>query len=603
VDKLCSYNHEQQPKHEYMGKIIKEKARKSLPVFIILCLVNLFFAGFSFNLNLDFANIHKEGLINMAMEAQADNASTTVNVQNAPPWFTTAPAENPSSTSTNPVNVGGSIGFEGTASDGEGDAYWLIICTTTEATSTIGNMVPTCVGGSPLCLSASTTSDTQATCTHTNVKNIVGETQVWYAFICDEHTGDPRCSVVGAQGSGNSGSPFYVNHSPTLVNAYTSVDNQPPGGTFTIFAESTDTDVTGGADSIEMYACSTNSWTLASGCASTTLCTGSSTAPDVSCNYTDTAPTRDQAYNYWVFIKDWHELTGLANGDTSTYNITNVAPTISNVTLNQGQNISLNIKNAPTVDVFASSTSVTDNNGCIDIVSATSTVYLGTVAGGANCTANNNNCYKTATTYCFLSGCTGDPDSDATMTVVCSTSLAFHAVPTDAQAGSAATSWFARLTAWDEIAFGSGSYTTVDGVEVVSTAALDVTESNINYGIIQAGMDSGTSNGTTTIVNFGNTPIDTDVTGTDMLRSGVGPQLIGIERQQHSLSNFAWGAGTQTSSTTPSTVDVVVDRPTSATDVTDQIYWGIGLPLGIPSAQYEGENTFTVVEDLNGNWN
>lgn len=586
-----------------MGKILKEKARRSLPVFVILCLVNLFFAGFSFNLNFDFANIHKDGLVNLAQEAQADFASTTVNVQNAPPWFTVAPAENPASTSTTPVNVGGSISFTGTATDGEDDDYWMIICTTTSATSTGPSMAPTCVNGTTLCVSAAASSTAQASCTYSNVANIVSETRSWRAFVCDQHLGDPRCSLVGAQGSGNSGSPFYINHPPTVTDSYTSVNNQNPGGTFTFYVQSTDTDSMGGTDEIEMYACTTNSWTLVSGCASTTLCTGSSTAPDVTCNYTDTAPTKDRLYNYWVFIKDWHDLTGNGNGSSTTYTVANVAPTVSNVSLNGGQNINLNIKNAPGVDIRASSTSVTDNNGCSDLVSATSTIYLGTVANGANCTGNNNNCYKTTSAFCFYSGCTGDPDVDATATFVCSTTMEFYAVPTDAGSGSAATSWFSSITAWDEASFGSGSYTTLNGVEVVSTAALNVNESLINYGVIQAGMDSGTSNGTTTIVNFGNTPIDTDVSGTDMLRSGVGPQLVGIERQEQSLVNFAWGTGTDMSSTTPTTVDVVVDRPTSAVDVTDQIYWGIGLPLGIPSAQYEGENTFTVVEDPDGNWN
>ncbi len=587
-----------------MGKILKEKAKRSLPVFVIICLVNLFFVGFSFNLNFDLVGLNQnKGFIDFGLDAKADQASTTVTVMNAPPWFTAGPTENPTSTSTTPVNVGASIGFQGTATDGEDDDYWLIVCTSSAATSTIATPEPWCIGGSGLCRSAKSSSTVQATCTYNDVKNVASETQEWYAFVCDNHLGDPRCSKIGAQGSGDGGSPFYVNHPPTLVDAYTSVDNQDPGGTFTIFAESTDTDITGGADDIEMYVCSTNSWTLASGCASTTLCTGSSSAPDVSCDYTDTAPTKDRAYNYWVFIKDWHDLAGTANGDTSTYTITNVAPTVSNVTLNGGQNIGLGLKNAPGTDVLASSTSITDNNGCSDLVSATSTIYLGTVSGGANCTADDNDCYHTTATYCFLSGCTGDPDNDATATFVCSTTMAFHTVPTDADSAAAATSWFARITAWDEAAFGSGSYTTVDGVEVISTAALEVTETMIDYGIIQAGLDTGTNNSTTTIVNFGNTPIDADVSGTDMLRNGVGPELIGIENQEWGINNFAYGVGTNMSSTTPATADVVVGRPTSGVDVTDDIYWGILVPLGIPSADYDGENTFTVVEDLDGNWN
>jgi hypothetical protein len=309
------------------------------------------------------------------------------------------------------------------------------------------------------------------------------------------------------------------------------------------------------------------------------------------------------AYTFYGYIKDWHGLEGSTdNGTSSTYNVNNVAPTVSNVTLHQGNNITLNIKNDPDVDVLASSTSVSDNNGCTDLSTATSTVYLSSVSNGSNCTADGNNCYNTAAAYCWITGCSGA--SSATAAVTCSTSLAFYAMPTDASSIASTSSWYAKIKVADALGLkGSGSYTTLDGVEVVSSAALEVSELSIPYGTVQAGTNTGAVNTLTTIVNFGNTPIDTAVSGYDMLRNAVGPELIGIENQKHLVSAFDYTTlGTPTSSTTPDTVQTNISRPNSLVDVSNPIYWGIAVPLGVPSANYSGYNLFTVILDESSNW-
>jgi hypothetical protein len=323
----------------------------------------------------------------MATNAQADTATTTVTVKNAPPSFTAGPSENPISSSTSPVNVGGSIGFEGVGSDGESDDYWLIICNTGIATSTQPGGLPTC-NGTMFCRSDKASSTVSASCTYSGVTDPGSEMQNWYAFVCDDHFGDPRCSLSD-QGASDGGSPFYVNHAPNITRLYTSDDNKDPGALFTITASTTDTDVQGGGDHMNFYVCATTTgWTATGGCASgQTLCTGSSTVPtSVSCTYATGIPRMHAAYTYYGFIKDWHGLAGSTeNGTSSAYNVNNVAPTVANVTLHQGNNIVLNIKNAPNVNVQASSTSVTDNNGCTDLASATSTVYLSSVRSGSDC--------------------------------------------------------------------------------------------------------------------------------------------------------------------------------------------------------------------------
>lgn len=587
-----------------MGKILRKKMKYSLPIIVIFCLINVFVLGFSFNLNFNFAKTDNDSFVRMAIGAQADTATTTVTVKNAPPAFTVSPVEVPVSSSTSPVNVGANIGFQGTGTDGEGDDYWFMICSTNVATSTQPGGLPTC-NAVQFCLSDKASSTVSASCTYSNVTDPGSEMQSWYAFVCDDHYGDPRCSAA-SQGSGDSGSPFYVNHAPRVTRLFTSVDNRDPGVLFTFTASTTDSDVQGGGDHMNFYVCATTTGWTTSGCADgQTLCVGSSTVPTTaSCTYATGIPKMHGSYTYYGFIKDWHGLPALAadNGTSSTYNVNNVAPAVSNVTLNQGNNITLNIKNAPDVDVLASSTSVTDNNGCTDLSSATSTIYLEAVSGGSNCASNGNNCYNTAAAYCWITGCSGP--SSATAAVTCSTSMAFYAMPTDASSIASTSSWYAKIKVTDALGLnGSGSYTTLDGVEVVSSAALEVTELSIPYGTVQAGTNMGANNVQTTIVNFGNTPIDTAVSGYDMLKNSVGPELIGIENQKHLVSAFDYNTqGTVTSSTTPDTVDTNIPRPNSLADVSNPIYWGIAVPFGIPSANFFGYNLFTVVLDENSNW-
>ncbi|MBD3247744.1 hypothetical protein GF382_00445 [Candidatus Falkowbacteria bacterium] len=590
-----------------MGKIIKRKVQRTFPWIMSLCLISSLVVGFSFNINFDFIPGNDKGIFNIGHEVQADTATTTVEVRNAAPYFDTGdePEEDPASASTSPVNIGDSISFKGTGTDPEGDPYYLIICTASSASVTGGNP-PTCGGGgSQLCISATTTSGSQISCTYNNLTDPGSETQEWYAFVCDDHPTTPGCSDAN-QGVGvASGSPVYVNHHPSLASVSTTVDNQEPGGTFTIEASVTDGDTEGGADEMTLYVCTTNSFTLGAGCDATTICTGSSTSPNVSCNYTDTAPTPDQAYTYYAFVYDWHDLEATSSV-SSNYTIINVSPSIGvgTVSLNSGSDINLNIKGASEVEVAATTNSVTDQNGCTDLNGATSTMYLSGVAGGSDCSADDNDCYTVSS--CTLSSCTGADDPTATYT--CSTTFAFHTIPTDAGVGGGydAMSWYAKITATDDNSVStSSSYTTLNGVEVVSAAALDVTEVQIDFGVVDSNGNTGSWNASTTVINYGNTPLDTELYGDDLLESWVGPSLIGVENQEFSTSTFTYGSGTDlTASSSPGlNLNVDIARPTNQSDLSDIIYWGIQVPLGTISGNYYGVNTFSATEDADGNWN
>jgi len=156
------------------------------------------------------------------------------------------------------------------------------------------------------------------------------ETQVWYAFVCDNHPGSSACSVA-AQGSGNSGSPFYVNHSPRINNIYTSSDNKNPGQAVTITASTTDYDHAYKYNIQSLYVCTTSAWTVGGGCTSGPgLCHGSSSLPiiassSVSCNYTIPIPKNHTSYAYYAFVKDQYQMPAVFNqGGTASYNVNNV---------------------------------------------------------------------------------------------------------------------------------------------------------------------------------------------------------------------------------------------------------------------------------------
>jgi len=581
-----------------MGKIIQKNVRKSLPVLLIMSMIGLLVSGVYFNLNFDLVKLNQnKSFVSIGRNVLADTASTSVSVINEGPIISAA-AENPVSTSTSPVNIGSSTGFTITASDGGLDNYWLIVCDADGVAVVTAGNPPTCASGYTFCVSSATSSSGSSnSCTDASVPDPGTETYEWYAYACDDHATDPKCSLSsqGMGGNEDSDSPLHINHPPVFSSVSTTDNDKVPGGTFTFEGVATDSDVLGEADQIYFYVCSTDSWNASSGCTASTLCSGTSTSPNVSCSYTDPGPpTPDADYTYYAFVKDFHEgVSNNGNSRSNTYTIINVSPVISNVVLNEGNSINLNLKWAPEVVVYATSSSVSDDNGCADLVSATSTIYLGTVTDGPDCAADDNNCYQT--THCAIEDCVG-----TIATVNCSTTIAFHAVPTDADhAAASATGWMTRIQVMDEALASSSSFTGVT-VDVISSAGLDIEEGMINYGNVQAGTDTGSSNATTTVVNFGNTPIDTGLTGEDMIS---GANNIPISNQEHSLAGFAFGTGTDTSSTTISSLDTVIPRPTtSVVSTTANIYWGIGVPSGTPSGDYAGYNTFAVIEDSDGNW-
>jgi len=283
---------------------------------------------------------------------------------------------------------------------------------------------------------------------------------------------------------------------------------------------------------------------------------------------------------------------GDKQGVLAKYTVNDVAPTVTSVTLDDGTPIALNLKGS-TTNVAAVSTDVTDNNGYLDITGATAVIYRTTKT--ADCSADDNNCYQVATGDCVQSAGDG-----ATCTYTCTAAFKYYADPTDVSSGYAADTWSAIITASDES--GSGFKVGDTPVELGTNTALSVTEASIAYSTVVAGADTGITNETTTVVNEGNSPIDTNLYGIDMVKDPENG-TIPVEQQHYKLLAFTYGTppvgGTALLVSTGVDVDTETTKPTS-TDISDEIFWGIGILEGTATGDYAGTNTFTAV--LSSDW-
>lgn len=606
-----------------MSKLIKKQIKRSMPWFLIFSLIiSSMVAGLVFNLDLDVTTdedykvVVSVSLPEVQAQEQNTNATTTVEVRNAPPNWVGYPFEVVGSTSTSPINEGEAIQFRGTADDPESLDYWLIVCSS-DSVSSNNDSAPSC-GGTQFCVSSLTTSGSAADCIYTNVDDTLdgeaGEVEDWYAFICDNHSSQGECAV-SSQGdltAVSTSSPFYINRAPTLQEASTTVDNIDPGGTYTLTATTSDLDITGGNDEIQVDFCETASWATTtyntSGC-SVPICTATGTSAGsgidlaLSCSGSVPAIATDTDYTYYAYVQDWHSLQSPDNNITNTYTVVNVAPVVSNLVVNSGADINLNIKWAPEVTATTSAV-VTDYNGCggteLDI--ATSSIYWENATNTLDCTSDDNVCYQIASTECNIYGCIG-----AQANVLCTTTLAYNALPTDDGIDdnpASTTKWYAGIRVYDDDgAHGASTTEANNAVEIIASPALSVLENIIDYSQLQAGTNSGTSTATTTVVNFGNTPLDVSLSGTDMSQGG---DLIEIENQKHDTSQYFDYDLTGTNATDTAFInyeDILVPRPTTTASTSDNVYWGIAIPGATPSGNYEGLNTFWVVTDTtNGEW-
>ncbi len=519
---------------------------------------------------------------------------------NTPPFFMVSgePIDNDSA-STSPNHYGSPIVFDATADDGEEDDYYLAICKTDSVTA--GNDAPPVCNGGEWCVSELASSTESATCSYTAATST--ESLTWYGFVCDKHSGFAvgKCSA-SSQGddTAKNNSPFVINHPPIFTSISTTDDNKNPGGVFTLTAIASDSDAAGGADTLQLYVCYTDD-ASSGGCTGgeiDTVCSAASSSPNIECTYTDTAPTEANSTAYYAFVFDkhgadsGHNLAADNNSLFSTYTINNVASQLGNLVLNNGIDIELIMKPATTT-VQTVNTSVEDQNGCSTIQSAVGRVYMSNVSGGYNCAANDNNCY-----HATINDCVKNCTDATTAEITCSVAMEYFAIPTDGAANNPNESydWRSYMQVYDGANY---PFATSTGVEVKTTLAFEVLEDEIDFGTGMFGGDNtGSNNSTTTLVNCGNSPIDANISGTDLTGTGEPLEVANIK---WNLNNFTYTAEEQTLKTSEQPVDIIAPRASSTTGVEDLILWGIGIPVDADAITYTGQNTFSIELD-NDDW-
>lgn len=543
-----------------------------------------------------------------AQTADTETITTHVTVGNTPPAFkstapTGFPKENTASTATVPTAIGSAVNFRATAIDDNGESYFLTICSTNSITPVNGSAGNCASGAKTYCKSTSTTSGSQASCSYTTLAGDPWSND-WYAFVCDSNSTASTCSA-SHQGSGDSGSPFFVSHPP----AFTAITNNTPvnpGQTVTWTATASDlTD----EQQVKLLVCKTAGITAAGACTGGAWCTSSNVNSNPSCSYSVPVPTVAGTNNAYVYVVDTLNTpaTGTTQGSNSSFVVSNVAPTIPTITLNGGQPITLTESAQTPVVVTAS---VVDNNGCSTLSTIEGYIYRSGVgySGATGCgtaaNANDNNCYRDTKVTCIRNSCTG-----TTAQYTCTANIQYFADPTTAGTQFPAENWLTTVKATD-----SGPLSTnteiATGVEMNALIAFDVSSiggaKSVEFGNLDPGKSS-TSLVSLTTRATGNVGLDQSHHSTNAnmctnFPTCTGGTPIPITNQRYSILSSATYASATPLGTTANEVELNVNKPTSTTAVEKKTYWGILIPTGTLPGSYSGVNTITAILGEIADW-
>jgi hypothetical protein len=259
---------------------------------------------------------------------------------------------------------------------------------------------------------------------------------------------------------------------------------------------------------------------------------------------------------------------------------TDAVPSVSGITVNGNQSISLSINTTTLVQATAT---VTDLNGFADIGYVTSTLYLS--SAGPTCATDNNSCYPVASTSCPLSACGG-----SVCTVTCSYNVQYFADPTDSGTPWAGQTWNAAMTAFDDE--GATSTASTTGVSLLSLLAMTVTPS-INYGTLSPGQTISPLNQPTVVTSTGNVSLNVTIYGVNMT---AGANSVPVGQQRYATSGVAYASGTALGASPGVLLPLNMKKTTStASPSFSTIQWGIAVPNPQPSGNYTGADTFIAV--------
>lgn len=504
---------------------------------------------------------------------------TSSSIQNQAPVFSVAPDD--SSTSISPTNAGGNVTFSATATDSNGEDWYLAICQTNSIAP--GNdAAPTCPGGS-WGISTVATSGVGTTATYATTAGNA-ESNTWYAFACDKVVGGGMCSAMS-----NAASPFEVNHRPSY-SAYSATDatggSIEPGDTVKFSLTTADSDVSGVQDTVAVYVCPSGNTFNGSACSGAEICHVAATAPGaVSCSNASLAPipTAHGSTNVEIFVVDSHAFVG-DGASTQSYTVTDVAPTITSS--NQYSTTAITLT-AGTSTAKSYTVVVSDNNGGSDLVSTSAVLYDSTAISLASgtCSASDTNCYSGVS-------CSPGVPSGANLTYTCDFTVWFNA--------NASSGWKMHANPAD----GQGAVTTLtdsNAIAVGALQAISIPEASIAYGALSLG---ATSSGVAiTLQNVGNQTLDVLVQGSDMARTGGGATISLAQQKWHNTSStfdysttgntlVSNAAGATTKATGCADRNVAV-RAAHASGVgsDENLYWKLQMPSAQMAGTYTGINT------------
>ena len=574
-----------------------------------------------------FFNIERGGNLYLA---QADEATTTVTVINLPPTWTVEVREKYESSTSSPTNVGTSTVWVATATDSNGEDYYLIICkTNVTPTPGSGGSAPTCDGGTSnqWAVSAAASSGVEAIATRVALDSDA-ESNDWYGFICDSNAGDPKCSSdyrTGTSSGAGSSSPFVVNHAPTFT---VFADDSPtlPGDVVTWTTTATDTDTLRGGDLLTLYVCKSTDFN-GTNCNTEGWATSSPALGNPSTSTTLTIPLQDKDYGAYGYIVDQFGLvaTGSAQGIDSVLTVANAAPTISSSTIDLGSStpLTLTVEAGETTGLILNF-EVSDNNSCQnasggnEIADYIVNIHRSGIATTSCDQAGEydpNNCYPSDVgtgvwnLSCSQNAATCSGAGDVSAEWNCTFPLWFLADPTDAGSYFESQNWVATVRAVDDNFATSAPVTDSDGEELLQFLAFNATGSPIAYGALEPGQNTGTLLATTTLEATGNTGLDQQLLGTDMCVTypnctGNATSTIFVNNQQYATtSGTLYGSGTALSNSTSSTIQINIASTTATSSFSSgDTYWGIAVPSAITFAgDYIGVNTIIgVVGDVGG---
>ncbi|OGD32067.1 hypothetical protein A3C91_04030 [Candidatus Azambacteria bacterium RIFCSPHIGHO2_02_FULL_52_12] len=567
-------------------------------------------------------------------KANANTATTAVTVLNTPPSWSVDAQEAAESSTASPTNIGATVSWTGTATDPNGESFYLLVCRTSGAPTANASAAPICNGGAPnhLGVSSLTASAAQATATYTALA-ADPESNDWYAWICDGNAGVPRCNATYKQGTGNTASPFVVNHRPTLT-VFADNSPQPPSGTVTWTTTASDPDTLGGADTVQLFVCKANDFTGSACGAGGTYCSTALGASNPTCDFVLENPKQDKNYAAYGFVRDNHALaaTGGQQGADSVVTVSNVAPTIAAATVSlldtdEAGPLTLTAPQGETSG-FKVKFTVTDANSCQnatsgdEISTAITDVYRSGVTSASCQIAGNynaNSCYPAATGLAMwnlncsqdVGSCSGASDADATWT--CTFPLWYIADPTDGANLTDSTwfaeNWLASVRATDDNSAASALVEGTSGNEVQSFLAYSTSAAAINYGSLEPGETNDPIDRTLGVIATGNVGLDETLYGLGMCTtfpacSGAPSDTIPVGSQKYDATGVAYASATALLASPGVRFDRNIPKTTStSTPASLDTFWGINIPSAITLAgDYTGQNTIIGVKGEAQQW-